>query len=111
LIDCLVHLLAPVFLMKQVEDPIKVLRAIALLEKEATLGSHCGTKRSHDALGQVDKTGEASWFRDASSAKKDDVASIALLQKLDWDTGTIREKRIALQPRRRFMQPSSTEAS
>jgi hypothetical protein len=97
--------------MKQVEDPIKVLRAIALLEKEATLGSHCGTKRSHDALGQVDKTGEASWFRDASSAKKDDVASIALLQKLDWDTGTIREKRIALQPRRRFMQPSSTEAS
>jgi hypothetical protein len=78
--------------MKQIEDPIEVLCAIALLEKEATLGSRSGTKRRHDALGQFDKTGEAGWFRNASSAKKDDVASIALLQKLDWDTGTIREK-------------------
>jgi hypothetical protein len=45
--------------MKQVEDPIEVLCAIALLEKEATLGSRSGTKRRHDVLGQFEKTGEA----------------------------------------------------
>jgi hypothetical protein len=81
--------------MKQAEDPIEVLCVIALLEKEATLGSRSGTKRRHEALGQVEK---ASWFRNVSSAEKDDVASIALLQKLDWDNGTIRENTHTLSP-------------
>src|SRR5688500_15047929 len=41
-VDCLVHLVAPVFLMKQVEDSIQVLRSIALLEEATALGSRAG---------------------------------------------------------------------
>jgi hypothetical protein len=87
-----VDLVAPVLLIKQVKDAIQVLRTITLLEKDPTLRTRAGTKRHHDALCQSGKTGKAGGPRYAGAAEEDDVASIALLQKFDWDTRTNRQK-------------------
>jgi hypothetical protein len=91
-VDYLVHLVAPVFLVKEVEDAIQVLRTVALLEESSTLGFLASAERCHYALGQFGKAGEARWLRHARSAKEDNVASIALLKKLNWDTRTVYPK-------------------